>query len=74
MKELIEEAVRSITPGDWARCVDYVLSLERGYWANEIAVEDEHEPVVIELASDSVTAAQTQTLPARQGACEIALY
>ena len=49
MKELIEEGFRSLTPGEWARCVDHGKSVELTHWANEIAVDEEHKPVVIDL-------------------------
>ena len=67
VKELIEEGFRSITPGEWARCVDHVKSVERTYWANEIAVEEEHEPVVIDLASDSDCSSDTDTASESEG-------
>ena len=28
IKELIEEGIRGITPGNWAKCVEHVLSVE----------------------------------------------
>ena len=31
IKELIEEGIRGITPGDWVKCVERVLSVERVY-------------------------------------------
>ena len=71
VKELIEEGFRAITPGEWARCVDHVKSVDRAYRANEIVVEEEHEPVpvVIDQASTQTTA-PIPTPPAKQRACE----
>ena len=31
INELIEEGIRGITPGDWVKCVEHVLSVERVY-------------------------------------------
>ena len=67
VKELIEDGFRSITPGEWARCVDDVKSVERTNWANEIAVDEEHEPVVIDLASDSDCSSDTDTASETEG-------
>ena len=67
VKGLIEEGFSAITPGEWARCVDHVKSVERTYWANEIAVDEEHEPVVIDLASDSDCSSVTDTASETEG-------
>ena len=61
VKELIEEGLRGITPGEWTRCVEHVKWVERTYRANEIAVEEKHEPVVIDLASYSDCSSDTDT-------------
>ena len=50
---------------------EHVLSVERVYWLKEIAVEVEHELVVIDLTSEAPTAAPILTLPVRQRAGEI---
>ena len=31
IKELTEEGIRGITPGNWAKCVEHVLSVRRVY-------------------------------------------
>ena len=67
IKELIEEGIRGITPGEWAKCVEHVLSIEQVYWRKEIAVEEEHEPVVIDLASDSDYSSDTDTASETEG-------
>ena len=61
MKGLIEEGFRAITPGERARCVAHVKLVVRAYWANEIAVEEEIESIVIDLASDSDYSSDTNT-------------
>ena len=67
IKELIEEGIRGITPGEWAKCVEHVLSIEQVYWRKEIAVEEEHEPVVIDLSSDSGCSSDTDTASETEG-------
>ena len=49
---------------------EHVLSVERVYWLTEIVVEEEHDPVVSDLASDS-DCSRYLHLPARWRACEI---
>ena len=66
-KELIEDGFRSITPGEWARCVDHVKSVELTYWANAIAVDEVHEPIVIDLASNSDCSSDTDTVSETEG-------
>ena len=61
VKELIEEGYRAITPGEWARCVAHVESVEWTYWENEISVEAEIESIMIDLASDSDYSSDTNT-------------
>ena len=58
IKELIEEGIRDITPGVWVKCVEHVLSVER---VKEIVAEEDHEPVVIDLASVSDCSSDTDT-------------
>ena len=41
--------------------VEHVLSVERVYWLKEIAIEEEHEPVVIGLASETDYSSDTDT-------------
>ena len=67
IKELIEEGIRGITPGKWAKCVEHVLSVEPVYWGKEIAVAEEHEPVAIVLASDSDCSSDTDTASETDG-------
>ena len=67
IKDLIEEGIRGITPGEWAKCVEHVLSVEQVYWRKEIAVEEEHGPVVIDLASDSDCSSDTDTASETEG-------
>ena len=56
------QSIRGITPGDWVKCVEHVLSVERVYiLVKEIAAEEDHEPVVIDLASDSDCSSNTDT-------------
>ena len=52
---------------DWC---GHVLSVERTYWLKEIAVEEEHQAVMIDLAGTPSTA-PILTLPARKRTCEI---
>ena len=58
--------IRGITSGDWVKCFEHVLSVERVYWLKEIAAEEDHQPVVIDLASDSDCSSDTDT-----ASCEI---
>ena len=47
IKELIEEGIRGITPGDWVKCVEHVFSVDKHtYWLKENVVEEDHEPCV----------------------------
>ena len=39
--------------------VEHVLSVERVYWLKRIAIEEEHEPVVIDT-DDTDTASETE--------------
>ena len=59
---------------DWTtlKYVDHVLSAKRVNWLKRITIEEEHEPVVIDLASDTDYSSDTDT--ARLRACEIKLY
>ena len=71
IKELIKEGIRGITPGDWAKCVKHVLSVERVYWLKEIAAEEDLEPVVIDLASASDCSFDTDAASETEGISEI---
>lgn len=56
VKVLIEEAFSQITAEKWSNCCAHVQSVEKAYWANDIAVEDELEKIVIYIdGSDSGT-------------------
>ena len=43
------------------------LSVERASWLKEIAVEEEHEPVVIDIASDSDCSSDTDVASETEG-------
>ena len=44
-----------------------MLSVEGAYWEKEIAVEEEHEPVMIGLASDPDCSSDTDTASETEG-------
>ena len=48
IKELILEAMQSITAKHWPDCIDHVKGIEMNYWASDIARNERHEPVVIQ--------------------------
>ena len=59
--------IRGITPGEWAKCVEHVLPVEQVYWRKKFAVEEEHKPVVIDLASDSDCSSDIDTASETEG-------
>ena len=54
---------------DWTtlKYVEHVLSVERVYWFKKIAIKEEHEPVVIDLASETDYSSYTDTASATEG-------
>ena len=46
IKELILEAMQSITAKHWPDCIDHVKGIEVNYWASDIARNEMPEPVV----------------------------
>ena len=51
-----KEPERSRTKGvqlTTLKYVEHVLSVERVYWLKKIAIKEEHEPLVIDLASET---------------------
>ena len=55
---------------DTAKCVEHVLSVERLYWFKEIMVEEEHEPVGMDIASDFGCNSDTDTASETEGICK----
>ena len=53
VKRLIQEGVETITPEKWASCCARVEKTEAQYWAIDIAKDEEEDPVIIDLQSDS---------------------
>ena len=47
--------------------VEHVLSVDRVYWLKKIAIEVEHEPVVIGLASETDYSSDTDTASETEG-------
>ena len=47
--------------------VEHVLSVERVNWLKKIAIKKEHEPVVIDLASETDYSSDTDTANATEG-------
>ena len=45
-KELIVEAMQSITAKHWPDCMDHLKDIEMNYWASDIARNEMPEPVV----------------------------
>ena len=50
--------------------VEHVLSVKRVYWLKKIAIKEEHEPVVIDLASETDYSSDADTA-SKTEACEI---
>ena len=46
IKELILEAMQSITAKHWPDCMDHLKGIEMNYWASDIARNEMPEPVV----------------------------
>ena len=67
IKELNKEGIRGIASGEWAKCVEHVLSVEQVYWGKEIAVEEEHKPVVTYLTLDSNCSSNTDIFSEKEG-------
>ena len=52
IKELIEEGIRGITPGDWAKCIEHALRVERVYiLVKGDCGRERSGPMVIDIAS-----------------------
>ena len=53
---------------DWTtlKYIEHVLSVERVYWLKKIAIEEEHEPVVIGPASETDYSSDTDTAIVRR--------
>ena len=47
--------------------VEHVLSVERVYWLKKIAIKEEHEPVVIDLASETDYSSDADTASEMEG-------
>ena len=47
--------------------VEHVLSVERVYWLQKIAIKEEHEPVMIDLASETDYSSDTDTASETEG-------
>ena len=47
--------------------VEHVLSVDRVYWLKKIAIEVEHAPVVIDLASETDYSSDTDTASETEG-------
>ena len=56
IKELILEAMQSITAKHWPDCIDHVKGIEVNYWASDIARNEMLEPLVEMI----ITLRQTQ--------------
>ena len=52
VKELIEAGFDQITDSKWNNCCEHVERVEKNYWDNDIAVEDEVEKIIIEVDGD----------------------
>ena len=59
IKELIVEAMQSITPKHWSDCIDHVNGIEVNYWASDIARDEMPDLVVIDFDSDDDTLTDT---------------
>ena len=46
IKELILEAMQSITAKHWPNCIDHIKGIDVNYWASDIARNEMPEPVV----------------------------
>ena len=46
IKELILEAMQSITAKHWPDCIDHVKGIKVNYWVSDIARNEMPEPVV----------------------------
>ena len=54
---------------DWTtlKYVEHVLSVEGVYLLKKVAIEEEHEPVVIDLASETDNSSDTDTASETEG-------
>ena len=62
MMQLIENGLQSVTSEQWKSCCEHVCSVEEKYWANDVAIEEEMERLIITVTSsdeDTDTASET---------------
>ena len=51
MMQLIENGLQSVTSDQWKSCCEHVCSVEEKYWANDVAIEEEMERLIITVTS-----------------------
>lgn len=51
LKELIQEAIASVTPSDWEKYCKHVIDIENKYWESDYMME-EVEPLIIPLGAE----------------------
>lgn len=50
LRELVDEAIASVTPADWEKFCRHVVDIENKFWESDFMME-EIEPVIIQLGS-----------------------
>ncbi|XP_073959757.1 uncharacterized protein [Choristoneura fumiferana] len=55
MENLIKECFHSVTTEDWKKCTDHVLRIEEQYRVKDNILENELEPFIINVGSESDT-------------------
>jgi hypothetical protein len=59
VKELLEEAVRKVSPDDWDKCVRHVIQkVENEMWKLDNIIEESEEHLAIDLNEDSVSSSE----------------
>lgn len=59
VKELLEEAVRKVSPDDWDRCVRHVIQkVENEMWKLDNIIEESEEHLATDLNEDSVSSSE----------------
>lgn len=53
VERLTSEAIDSVTPADWEKCVKHCEKLQADDWEKEIVRDDVMEPFIISLRDDS---------------------
>lgn len=53
LKELIDEAINSITPEFWKRCVEKIISIEEEYWERDAALDVTVDELIIRVSDSS---------------------